>query len=451
MDDGRKTSASAIRRSALPRFAACLAVVGCAPRGAGATCVSPGTSRCAAWNAAGVGDYDYECPSTAVLELFSASSAIFLLDPYTQAADDGCMYDWSGRGHHAGLSDVNVPGETAVAPAVTSETLTSGVAAAYYRFDGETNYAPLAGPTYSTVGELTDFTFVAWVWTDHYSVTASDDSNWAIVDFDRSEYVELACCFLPLARCRRGVAQWAAGVKLCACQVLERLHHGRRLHEVLVGPRRPSDLRHGRDDDQGLDVAVRRAYLAHDRRHVRRLRGRGVRGRGGRQVDLARRRALERRRGLRRDRHRRRAALRLPGRRLRVDGVQRRPQRGRSPSTASSLDSYSSLLSGGVLTAFDSYSSLLRGGVLTARCNAVDVDGKLILPVTRRCERGDVLTARCNEVYFDGKLGVLGYWDFEMGAADMAALYDATKKFYQVEKKNGSNERDAVCRMRSGA
>jgi hypothetical protein len=215
MDDGRKTSASAIRRSALPRFAACLAVVGCAPRGAGATCVSPGTSRCAAWNAAGVGDYDYECPSTAVLELFSASSAIFLLDPYTQAADDGCMYDWSGRGHHAGLSDVNVPGETAVAPAVTSETLTSGVAAAYYRFDGETNYAPLAGPTYSTVGELTDFTFVAWVWTDHYSVTASDDSNWAIVDFDRSEYVELACCFRPLARCRHGVAQRAAGVTHC--------------------------------------------------------------------------------------------------------------------------------------------------------------------------------------------------------------------------------------------
>jgi hypothetical protein len=62
--------------------------------------------------------------------------------------------------------------------------------------------------------------------------------------------------------------------------------------------------------------------------------------------------------------------------------------------------------------------------------------------------RGDVLTTRCNEVYFDGKLGVLGYWDFEMGAADMAALYDATKKFYQVERqKRPQRESDAVCRM----
>ena len=69
--------------------------------------------------------------------------------------------------------------------------------------------------------------------------------------------------------------------------------------------------------------------------------------------------------------------------------------------------------------------------------------------------RGDVLTTRCNEVYFDGKLGVLGYWDFEMGAADMAALYDATKKFYQVETKTAATrERRCVSpeeRMRSGA
>ena len=98
-------------------------------------------------------------------------------DPFTQSTDSTCIYDWSGNDYYGSLLDQPYSDyQIETAPPLKSETLSSGVEAAYYYFGGDLNNSivPIYGQSYDSAESITAFTFASWIWTDYFSLTTDD-------------------------------------------------------------------------------------------------------------------------------------------------------------------------------------------------------------------------------------------------------------------------------------
>ena len=84
---------------------------------------------------------------------------------------DGNAEDFSGNEHHGFPS---------------GPRLISGVSGKGYQFDGEDDYIAIQNLKFEQAGEINTLTISAWVQTDFIGVGRFD--NWAVLDFDRSEY-----------------------------------------------------------------------------------------------------------------------------------------------------------------------------------------------------------------------------------------------------------------------
>jgi hypothetical protein len=135
------------------------------------------------------------CCGTEINELFAgySSSAVLIHDPFTQVADDDCIFDWGldSQDHFGALADADGPfyksgwkdgSGYGRPPVFTTETLASGVTSAHYAYDGDTGdddadgfYMPLSGSLqYSGAGEITSMTFAVWVKSTYYTNNVSE-------------------------------------------------------------------------------------------------------------------------------------------------------------------------------------------------------------------------------------------------------------------------------------
>ena len=158
-----------------------------------------------------------------------------------QEYEEGRWFDWSENGHDGMLWTEHPEGyncgnpntgeclyyefgstearsNTILAgqrPTPYQRKMESGMSAVAYDFDGEANYVALLdwhwGSTVDGVmqdaavtgaGQITKLTVIAWVNTSFYQDTSStDNDNWGIIDFDRSEYFNLYITGEGFAKC----------------------------------------------------------------------------------------------------------------------------------------------------------------------------------------------------------------------------------------------------------
>ena len=85
--------------------------------------------------------------------------------------DDDIANDSSGNGNHG---------------VVNGAEMKPGVSGKYYQFDGINDYIAVKKLHYNSVGVIPEITVCAWVNSAYSGGSFSD--NWAIIDFDRSEY-----------------------------------------------------------------------------------------------------------------------------------------------------------------------------------------------------------------------------------------------------------------------